>query len=72
MTYISLAAHNSELVIIDNMNTFARYFCYARKQKHGQVVIDMPERVIEEPDEVQPVLELDVVEERQTPDEDDI
>lgn len=72
MTYISLAAHNSELVIIDNMNTFARYFCYARRQKQGQVVIDTPAHMTEESDEIRPVLEIEAIEEHQASDEDDI
>jgi hypothetical protein len=33
MTCISLAAHNTELIIIDNMDTFTAHFCYAVKQK---------------------------------------
>ena len=42
LTYISLAAHNNELIIINNMDTFTAHFCYAIKQKKRQVVINKP------------------------------
>ncbi len=42
MTYISVAAHNNELVIINNMDTFTAHFCYLIKQKKRQVVSNKP------------------------------
>ncbi len=43
MTYISLAHHNSELVVITDMDAFANYFCFAKKQKQGRLVSDVVE-----------------------------
>jgi hypothetical protein len=31
--YIPLAVHKNELVLIDSMEAFSRYFCLAKKQK---------------------------------------
>ena len=35
--YISLAAHNSELIVIEDMSAFTTHFCYAKKQNHGLI-----------------------------------
>lgn len=37
MKYFSLAAHNRELVLITDMESFTHYFCYSTKQKKGEV-----------------------------------
>ena len=37
MKYFSIAARNRELVVINDMDVFAHYFCYTTKQKKGQV-----------------------------------
>lgn len=74
MTHISLAIHNSELIVISDMDTFARNYCYAKKQKQGQAVIDK-DLVLPEAGEAEetttPVIEYEI-EEQATPDDDDI
>ena len=39
MKYISLAIHNNEMVIVEDMRVFATHFCYSNKQNHGPVDI---------------------------------
>ena len=41
MTYISLAHHNSGIVVISNMEAFTDYFCFAKRQKQGRLVSDI-------------------------------
>lgn len=41
MTYISLAHHNSGIVVIGDMEDFTNYFCFAKKQRQGQLVSDI-------------------------------
>jgi hypothetical protein len=38
--YIPIAIHKNELVVIDSMDTFSRYFCLAKKQKMTPLAID--------------------------------
>lgn len=38
--YIPLAVHKNELVEIDSMDTFSRYFCLAKKQKMTPLAAD--------------------------------
>ncbi len=40
MKYLSLVVYNRDLVVIKDMDTFARYYCYAKKQKPGLAMID--------------------------------
>ena len=40
MKYLSLVVYNRELVVIHDMDTFARYYCYAKKQKPGLAIIN--------------------------------
>jgi hypothetical protein len=42
MKYISLAAHNNELIVVNDMAEFAAHFCYSKKQRHGSVDIPVP------------------------------
>lgn len=35
MTYISVVAYNREILVIDDMNVFTAFFCYAKRQKMG-------------------------------------
>jgi len=49
--YIPIAIHKNELVVIDNMDTFTRYFCLAKKQKMTPLVAD--ERVLATPEELE-------------------
>lgn len=37
MKYISIVPYNRELLVIDDMDVFASFFCYAKKQKKGLV-----------------------------------
>jgi hypothetical protein len=50
--YTPIAIHKNELVVIDNMDTFSRYFCLAKKQKMTPLVTDeivaTPEELAEE------------------------
>jgi hypothetical protein len=39
MKYISLAAHNNELIVVDDMSVFTSHFCYSKKQRQGAVDI---------------------------------
>ncbi len=41
MTHISLAHHNSGIVVISDMADFANYFCFAKKQSKGHLVSDI-------------------------------
>ncbi len=36
--YVSLAFHNSEMVVVHDMGVFTSHFCYTKKQKHGAVM----------------------------------
>jgi hypothetical protein len=38
LTKFSLVVYNRELVVINDMDTFAHYYCYAKKQKPGLVI----------------------------------
>jgi len=42
MKYISLAAHNNELIVVKDMDVFTTYFCYSKKQRHGAIDIPVP------------------------------
>ena len=50
--YTPIAIHKNELVVIDSMETFSRYFCLAKKQKMTPLVTDevvaTPEELAEE------------------------
>jgi hypothetical protein len=51
VTYISLAHRNSEIVVITDMDAFANYFCFAKKQKQGRLVSDTIEDEDAQPSE---------------------
>jgi hypothetical protein len=70
MKYISLAAHNNELIIITGMDEFTAHFCYSKKQRQGR--IDNPAPAIENTDDVEIPIPRLVIEEVDTADEDDI
>jgi len=70
MKYISLAAHNNELVVVNDMDAFTTHFCYSKKQRYGAVEILAP--TIANADEAEipaPGLEIEEIE---TTDEDDL
>lgn len=52
MTYISLAHHNSGIVVISDMEAFTDYFCFAKKQKQGRLVSDIQVDEEAQPSEV--------------------
>ena len=63
MKYISLAAYNNELIIINGMDEFTAHFCYSKKQRHGK--IDIPAPAIENTDNAEipiPQLEIEEIE----------
>ena len=37
MTFISVVPYNRELIVINDMDVFTSFFCYAKKQKKGLV-----------------------------------
>jgi hypothetical protein len=49
--YIPIAIHKNELVVIDNMDTFSRYFCLAKKQKMTPLASD--DKVLATPEELE-------------------
>jgi hypothetical protein len=49
--YTPIAIHKNELVVIDNMDTFSRYFCLAKKQKMTPLAVD--EAVLATPEELE-------------------
>jgi hypothetical protein len=72
LSYISLAVQNSELIIVTNMETFTRHYCYAKKQKQGKVFNykDLP--APEETSDNTGTSIMYEVDERILPEEDDI
>ena len=48
--YIPIAVHKNELVVIDNMDTFSRYFCLAKKQKMTPLATD---EIVATPEELE-------------------
>src|SRR5271157_513099 len=48
--YIPIAIHKNELVVIENMETFSRYFCLAKKQKMTPLVAD---EIVATPEELE-------------------
>ena len=70
MKYISLAFHNNEMVIVDDMRVFTTHFCYSKKQRQGPVDIIAPVAVSsDEPEKA--IVPLEIVE-AEMADEDDI
>lgn len=50
MTFISVVPYNRELIVINDMDVFTSFFCYAKKQKKGVVPFGRPAPVAEETD----------------------
>jgi hypothetical protein len=69
MRYISLAAHNNELIVIDDMNAFTTHFCYSKKQRHGAIDIPVPAIETADDDGI-PVPRLEIEEVEITDDDD--
>ncbi len=68
MKYITMAVHNNELFVIEDMDAFATLFCYAKKLRHdqtGRIPCESPE------DAEMPAYQLET-DDAETGDEDDI
>jgi hypothetical protein len=62
LKYLSLVVYNRDLIVIKDMDTFARYYCYAKKQKPGLAVIDKAVPAVEESsDDDKPAIEYEDV-----------
>lgn len=48
--YVPIAIHKNELVVIDSMDTFSRFFCLAKKQKMTPLAAD---EAVATPEELQ-------------------
>ncbi len=68
MKYISLAARNNELVLINSMDVFVTHFCYSKKQRYG--LIDLPVSHVSADDDEIPVPRLEIEEVEVTDEED--
>lgn len=70
--YISLAVYKRELIVINDMDDFTRYYCFSKKQKQGQIMNNKLEPVVEKTDDdKKPAIEFEH-EVEVAPDEDDI
>jgi hypothetical protein len=45
LTFISVVPYNRELIVINDMDVFTSFFCYAKKQKKGLVPFGRPATV---------------------------
>jgi hypothetical protein len=50
LTFISVVPYNRELLVINDMDVFTSFFCYAKKQKKGLVTYGKPAAATEETD----------------------
>jgi hypothetical protein len=63
LKYLSVAIYNREVIVINDMDMFAHYYCYAKKQKPGLAMASKAAHEIEEVgDELVPVIEYENVE----------
>ncbi len=70
MKYVSLAAHNNELIVINDMDAFTAHFCYSKKQRQGKIETPIPAMIgTDDAGITIPPLE---VEEEEAMDEDDL
>ncbi len=60
LTKLSLIIHNRELVVINDMDTFAHFYCYSTKQRPGEIIIkkDKIDDESEIGDSITPVIEF--------------
>jgi hypothetical protein len=63
LTALSLIIHNRELVVINDMDTFAHYYCYSNKQRPGEIILKKDKTVNEAEEEIgdsiTPLIECD-------------
>ncbi len=52
MAALSLIIHNRELVVINDMDTFAHYYCYSKKQRPGVIIPEKNKISREDEDEI--------------------
>lgn len=71
MKYISLAFHNNEMVVVDDMSVFTTHFCYSKKQRQGAVDIIVPQAVSDD-DTEKHIVPLEIIDDAEMADEDDI
>ncbi len=57
LTYISIVPRNRELLVIADMEVFANFFCYAKKQKKGVVNASHAVHTLEELDDIDAIIE---------------
>ncbi len=70
MKYISLAAHNNELVIIGDMDAFTAHFCYSKKQRQGKIDVIAPP--MDNTDNTEGLVPQYVIDDVSAPEEDDV
>lgn len=70
MKHITLTVYKSDLIIVNNMDTFTKYFCYSKKQRYGPVDL-MPPRP-ENPEDAETPIPKSEIEDTETPDEEDL
>jgi hypothetical protein len=69
MKHITLAVHKNELIIVNDMETFTKYFCYSKKQRPGPV--DLLPPPAENPEDAEmPTSNLETEETEATDDDD--
>jgi hypothetical protein len=60
LTYISLAVYKRELIVVNDMDDFTRYYCFSKKQKQGQILNYKPLPAVEETeDDQKPAVEFE-------------
>lgn len=62
MKYLSVAIYNREVIVINDMDMFAHYYCYAKKQKPGLAIVKAELETEEVSEELVPVIEYENVE----------
>lgn len=59
LKYLSVAIYNREVIVINDMDMFAHYYCYAKKQKPGLAIVKAEPETEEAGDELVPVIEYE-------------
>ncbi len=53
MTFISVVPYNRELIVINDMDVFTSFFCYAKRQKKGLAPVSRPAAATDETDDIE-------------------
>jgi hypothetical protein len=56
LTFISIVPYNRELLVIEDMDVFTNFFCYAKRQKKGLPHISRPVPALDETDGIESTL----------------